>query len=131
VRQLIAEGLVSAVHDVSDGGILVAVAEMALAGDIGARLETTAFENRVDNEKVRHAWSLFAENQGRYIVTERFDSETIEKRASDAGIACCFIGWTGGDTIAICKGEEAIYPEIALSELRIAHESFFKDWMEG
>jgi phosphoribosylformylglycinamidine synthase subunit PurL len=130
VRQLIAEGLVTAVHDVSDGGILVAVAEMALAGDVGARLETKAFENRVDNEKIQHAWSLFAENQARYIVTERFDAEIIEKRASDAGIACCFIGWTGGDTIAVCKGEEAIYPEVSLTELRTAHESFFKDWME-
>ena len=118
-------------HDVSDGGILVAVAEMALAGDIGARLETKAFENRVDSEKQQHAWSLFAENQGRYIVTERFDSEAIEKLASDAGISCCFIGWTGGDTISICKGEDAIYPELSLTELRTAHESFFKDWMEG
>jgi phosphoribosylformylglycinamidine synthase len=131
VRRLIEEGLVSAVHDVSDGGILVGIAEMALAGNIGARLETKAFENRVDNEKTQHAWSLFAENQGRYIVTEPFDSGAIEKLASDAGISCCFIGWTGGDTIAVCKGEEAIYPEVALSDLRAAHEGFFRDWMEA
>jgi phosphoribosylformylglycinamidine synthase len=131
VRQLVADRIATAVHDVSDGGILVAVAEMALAGEVGARLETKAFENRVDAEKQQHAWSLFAENQGRYIVTERFDSEAIEKLASDAGISCCFIGWTGGDTIAICKGEEAIYPEVPLSDLRAAHESFFRDWMEG
>jgi phosphoribosylformylglycinamidine (FGAM) synthase-like enzyme len=33
VRQLIADGIaVTAVHDISDGGLLVAVAEMALAG---------------------------------------------------------------------------------------------------
>ncbi|MFZ1367911.1 phosphoribosylformylglycinamidine synthase subunit PurL, partial [Sphingorhabdus sp.] len=82
VRKLVADGIATAVHDVSDGGILVAVAEMALAGDIGARLETKAFENRVDSEKQQHAWSLFAENQGRYIVTERFDSEANEKLAS-------------------------------------------------
>ena len=131
VRKLIAEGYVTAVHDVSDGGILIAVAEMALAGNVGARLETTAFEDRVDREKINHAWSLFAENQGRYVVTESFDSDAVEQLARDAGIGCCFIGWTGGDSIAVCKGEAAIYPEVALDTLRTAHESFFKDWMEG
>ena len=40
VRALIAEGTATAVHDVSDGGLLVAVAEMAMASGIGAELET-------------------------------------------------------------------------------------------
>ena len=42
VRALIAEGTATAVHDVSDGGLLVAVAEMAMASGIGAELETAA-----------------------------------------------------------------------------------------
>ncbi len=130
VRGLIEQGRVTAVHDVSDGGIFVAVAEMALAGNIGARLEISAFENRVDRERLHHALSLFSENQSRYIVTERFDSDVVEKACSDAGIMCCFIGWTGGDNIAVCRGREAIYPETTLVDLRAAHESFFKDWME-
>ncbi len=128
VRELIAEGHVLAVHDVSDGGILVAIAEMALAGNVGARLELSAFEDEVDSERVNHAWSLFAENQGRYIVTERFDSHVIEKHIRDSGIGC-FIGWTGGDTIALCRGERAIYPEIPLADLRAAHEGFFPELM--
>ncbi len=131
VRKLIDMGLVTAVHDVSDGGILVAISEMALAGNVGARLEISAFENAVDREKTRHAWSLFAENQGRYIVTEKFDSDAIEKLATEAGIRTCFIGWTAGDQIAVCRGEQAIYPEVPLADLRTAHESFFKDWMEA
>jgi phosphoribosylformylglycinamidine synthase len=131
VRQLIAEGFVTAVHDVSDGGILVAVAEMALAGNIGARLELSMFENAVDREKIRHVCSLFAENQARYIVTEPFDQHVVEKAARDAGIGCCFIGWTGGETIALCKGEDPVYPEVTLDLLREANEAFFRDWMEG
>ncbi len=131
VRKLIDKRVVTAVHDVSDGGILVAVAEMALGGDIGARLELSAFENVVDREKRRHARSLFAENQGRYIVTERFDTDAIETLAAEAGVRCCFIGWTGADEIALCRGEEVIYPAVSLSALRIAHESFFQNWMEG
>ncbi|MBD3730396.1 MAG: phosphoribosylformylglycinamidine synthase subunit PurL [Sphingomonadales bacterium] len=130
VRQLIDKGLVTAVHDVSDGGILVAVTEMALAGGMGAQLQTIAFEDYVDSEKARHAWSLFAENQGRYLVTEPIDSHIVEKLANDAGVGCCFIGWTGGDAIRIGPDEETTVAEISLAELREASESFFRDWME-
>ena len=131
VRMLIAEGYVTAVHDVSDGGILVAVTEMALAGNIGARLELGAFEDMVDSEERQHAWSLFAENQGRYVVTEPFDQQIVEKLAREAGIGCCYIGWTGGETMALCRGEDAVYPEVPLASLREANEAFFRDWMEG
>ncbi|MDD3800218.1 MAG: AIR synthase related protein, partial [Novosphingobium sp.] len=130
VRRLIGEGLVTAVHDVSDGGILVAVTEMALAGSVGARLELSAFEDRVDSELFNHAWSLFAENQARFVVTERYDQHMVEKLAEEAGVGCCVIGWTGGETIALCQGEETVYPEVSLADLREASDGFFRDWME-
>ena len=130
VCQLIDEGIVTAAHDVSDGGILVAVTEMALAGNIGARLILSAFEDQVDLEKVRHAWSLFAENQGRFLVTEPFDSHVVEDLARKSGVGCCCIGWTGSDTIAIGTESEATEGEVPLSALREAYESFFRDWME-
>jgi phosphoribosylformylglycinamidine synthase len=125
IRHLIDEGVATAVHDVSDGGILVAATEMALASGIGVRLELGAFEDRVDKERVHHAWSLFAENQSRYIVTEDMLTDEIMKLASDNGIGCCFMGWTGGDSIALCRGETVVYPEISLDDLRAAHEGFF------
>ena len=59
--ELIAEGLVTAVHDVSDGGLLVAVAEMALAGNIGARPIDVC--RPVPNP----AAIVFGEDQGRYV----------------------------------------------------------------
>ncbi|MEO7564615.1 MAG: phosphoribosylformylglycinamidine synthase subunit PurL [Sphingomicrobium sp.] len=125
VRRLIGEGLVTAVHDVSDGGILVAVAEMALAGGIGAALALDSFEDRVDREKVVHAWSLFGESQGRYLVTEPLRNHFIEKLASDSGIGCCFIGWTGGDSLYLRGSDEDKRDEVSLSDLRDAHEGFF------
>jgi phosphoribosylformylglycinamidine synthase subunit PurL len=131
VRKLIEADLVTAVHDVSDGGILVAVAEMALAGDIGARLVVTAFEDLVDREKVRHAWSVFAENQGRYLVTEPFNSHVVEKLAREADVGCCYIGWTGTDSLAIVTEREVTSSEVALEALREASDSFFRDWMES
>src|SRR3546814_675116 len=51
VRSLIADGKVSAVHDCADGGLLVAVTEMALAGNIGAILEP-------DAGIALHAWAF-------------------------------------------------------------------------
>ncbi len=129
VRALIDEGYVTAVHDVSDGGILVAVAEMALAGNIGARLMVEAFEDRVDREVVRHDWSMFGETQARYIVTEALDRDVVEKMARERGVGCCFIGWTGGDTIYLGDKHEATDGEVSLDELRRAHEGFFPGLM--
>jgi phosphoribosylformylglycinamidine synthase subunit PurL len=131
VRKIIDLELVTAVHDVSDGGILVAVTEMALAGNIGATLQAPLFEDKVDREKLQHAWSLFAENQARYIVTEPFNTDHVEMLAKEAGVSCCYIGWTGGEGIAVSNQDRTLYGEILLSTLRDANESFFRDWMDG
>lgn len=107
VRRLIAEGKVTAVHDVSDGGLLVAVAEMALAGGIGANLEQIG----------DHA-TAFGEDQGRYVVTSR-NPETIQA----AGFPMARIGTTGGTAIS------GAGREVSLDELRRAHEGFFPQLM--
>ncbi|MDP6390452.1 MAG: phosphoribosylformylglycinamidine synthase subunit PurL, partial [Alphaproteobacteria bacterium] len=75
VRSLITQGAVSACHDVSDGGLLVAIAEMALAGDIGAEFEPP-------KGTTLHAW-LFGEDQGRYIVATG-DPDRVLKAAEGA-----------------------------------------------
>jgi phosphoribosylformylglycinamidine synthase len=131
VRSLIDQGLVTAVHDVSDGGVLVAVTEMALAGGIGATLQAPLFEDQVDSEKWQPACSLFAENQARYVVTEAWNTDHVEMLAKEAGIGCCYIGWTGGEAIAVARHDETLYGEVSLTALREASDSFFRDWMEG
>src|SRR3954453_8634398 len=72
-RQLIGEGLVTAVHDISDGGALVAVAEMALAAGIGARISLPTVANP--------GAVVFGEDQGRILVTTR-DSEAAVAQAA-------------------------------------------------
>src|SRR5437660_9832312 len=62
LRALIAESLATAVHDVSDGGLLVALAEMAIASGIGAELSAAPL--------AAHAF-WFGEDQARYVVTVR------------------------------------------------------------
>ena len=63
VRGLIRDGLVTAVHDISDGGLLVALAEMAMASGIGAVLEAPS------NVPAHAFW--FGEDQARYVVTAK------------------------------------------------------------
>ncbi|MCF8706549.1 phosphoribosylformylglycinamidine synthase subunit PurL [Rhizorhapis sp. SPR117] len=108
VRKLIDQGLASAVHDISDGGLLVAVAEMALAGNIGATLE-----------EIGDHFTAFGEDQARYVVTSR-NAEAIQA----AGIPMTRIGTTGGDTLQI-HGKQ-----ITLADLRTAHEGFFPALMD-
>ncbi len=99
IRRLILEGRVTAVHDVSDGGLLVAATEMALAGGIGAELDTLS------------PAQAFGEDQGRYLVTV---SSGIEIE--------------GAVRIGRTIDRSAVYG-IPLADLRRAHEDFFPTLM--
>jgi phosphoribosylformylglycinamidine synthase len=117
VQDLVDKGLVSAVHDVSDGGIATALAEMALAGDHG-------FDITWDIETANY-W--FGEHQSCYIVTGDFSDICAARPAQPAGqeLMVTPIGQTGGDQLKLPG------TSVPLTDLRAAHESFFKDWMEG
>jgi phosphoribosylformylglycinamidine synthase len=115
VRGLIEQGRIDTVHDLSDGGLLVAVAEMVLAGNIGATVTAGTIP------------ALFGEDQARYLITATPDlAERIVSQAKQAGIAAALIGETGDDKLAV----EDI-GEIALGELRKAHENWFPAYMTG
>ncbi|MCC7017346.1 MAG: phosphoribosylformylglycinamidine synthase subunit PurL [Rhodospirillales bacterium] len=118
VRGLIAEGAVTAVHDLSDGGLLVALAEMALAGNIGAEISAP------DGTPPLQAW-LFGEDQGRYLLTTR-NADALADAAETAGVPLRVIGLTGGDGLTV-RGERSI----SLHELRAAHEIWLPRYMAG
>jgi phosphoribosylformylglycinamidine synthase len=101
VRALISEGLATAAHDLSDGGLLVALAEMAMASGIGASLDAAPADTPA------HAF-WFGEDQGRYLVTvpEARAAAAIE-RVQAAQIPVQMLGTTGGDTITL-SGERPI-----------------------
>jgi phosphoribosylformylglycinamidine synthase subunit PurL len=123
IRALIAEGLVSAVHDCADGGAAVTIAEMALAGDIGA---TIAVVPQIANP----AAILFGEDQARYIVTTR-DAETIRARAAAAQLFSVTLGRTGGDSLIFDLIDRGGAQRLTLDDLRAAHEGFFPALMAG
>ncbi|MFC0241506.1 phosphoribosylformylglycinamidine synthase subunit PurL [Rhodopseudomonas telluris] len=120
VRGMIHAGTVTAVHDVSDGGLLVALAEMAIAGNIGASLDAPP------GETVSHAW-WFGEDQGRYVVTVKQDDLlTTLSKLKNVGVPCVQLGTTGGHTLKI-EGERTV----DLKALRHAHEHWLPDYMAG
>jgi phosphoribosylformylglycinamidine synthase len=114
LRSLIANGQVTAVHDVSDGGALVAIAEMALAGEIGAQVSLPGVPNP--------AAILFGEDQGRFLVTTR-DFGAVAAAANAANLFAASIGTTGGQSIS---GPGF---SVSLADLRAAHEGFFPKLM--
>ena len=124
VRALISDGLVTAVHDVSDGGLLMSLAEMGLAGSIGCNLHASVYEDA-------HDW--FGESQGRYVVATK-DAERVKASLSSAGVEFNWIGGTGGEAIVI-EAYDVVIPfsrvSVPLTALREASDSFFRDWMEG
>ncbi len=118
VRALIREGKVTTVHDVSDGGLLVAIAEMALAGGMGAEL--FAYEGRLP---VHAVW--FGEDQGRYVLAvDPMQAEEVLERARLLALPSRIVARTGGNAISL-KGE----PPLPLPELRSAHEAWLPGYM--
>ncbi|MEO3433195.1 phosphoribosylformylglycinamidine synthase subunit PurL [Inquilinus sp. CAU 1745] len=107
VRNRIAHGAVGACHDLSDGGLLVAVAEMAMASGMGASLDIAC-----------EAGELFGEDQGRYVVTAR-DGREVLSAAREAGVPARIIGTTGGAALTV-KGQTAI----SVEELKRVNEAW-------
>ena len=116
VRAQIANGLVRACHDVSDGGLLVAIAEMAMAGNTGVRL--AAHPRDIPG----HAF-WFGEDQGRYVLAVP-DCGIILRAAEAAGIPAMRLGTSGGRDLTLPDGAT-----ISVAALREAHERFFPTWM--
>jgi len=112
VRGLIEQGRVDTAHDLSDGGLLVALAEMALPRGIGAAIEdgTIAF--------------LFGEDQARYLLAvPKSGAERILADAKSAGVPAVLLGRTAGDKIKIANAG------VSLADLKRAHEGWFPAYM--
>jgi phosphoribosylformylglycinamidine synthase subunit PurL len=154
VQNYVADGLFTAVHDISDGGMLVALSEMALASGIGAHIQLGWFKN--NHERLER---LFGEGQNSYLVCvspKAFDGHAFDgckdiheflSHYHDIGHTSALLGITGGAEIIVDELEmldpsqwtkgmgqefaDAERARIPLTDLRAAHESFFKNWMEA
>ena len=119
VRGLIGRGEILACHDLSDGGLAMALAEMALAGSAGIVLDATP------DGRPLHAW-LFGEDQGRYLL-ETADADAVLAAARAAGVPARIAGQTVAEpSLTLRKG-----CPISLARLREAHEGWLPAWIEG
>jgi phosphoribosylformylglycinamidine synthase len=117
VRDLIRDGLITAAHDVSDGGLLVAVAEMAIASGIGATLEPPS-------GILPHAF-WFGEDQARYVIATK-QSGLVVERAKAASVPLLALGATGGTLLAIA-GERPL----RVDDLKRRFEAWLPAYMAG
>ncbi|HEX2471703.1 MAG TPA: phosphoribosylformylglycinamidine synthase subunit PurL [Nitrososphaera sp.] len=100
VLNLIKTGLVSCAHDCSNGGIAVALAEMAIAGSSGFKIQLDSVPNsckQIDE-------LLFSETQSRYIIATK-DPENVHKVLSAKGVRFAEIGKTIPTNIQFIKGK--------------------------
>ncbi|MEP4433013.1 MAG: AIR synthase-related protein, partial [Hyphomicrobiales bacterium] len=118
VREQILAGNLTACHDVSDGGMLVALAEMAMAGSKGAELSGISSTS---------AEVLFGEDQARYMITTSAENAgAVLEAAEAAGVPAQQIGIVGGDELKLddtCS--------ISVETLKQVHEGWLPDYMTG
>jgi phosphoribosylformylglycinamidine synthase len=117
VRREIAAGHLSACHDIADGGLLVAVAEMAMAGKTGAQITTLA--------GVPVHGFLFGEDQARYVLATDVP-DAVLAHAQKAGVPALTLGRVGGDQLTLA-GVSAI----SIAELLQLNESWLPAYMAG
>ncbi|MCA3340791.1 MAG: phosphoribosylformylglycinamidine synthase subunit PurL [Roseomonas sp.] len=110
VRARILAGAVLASHDCADGGLLVAVAEMAMGSGIGAGLSPVP-------EGIPTHGFWFGEDQGRYVLAVA-DGAALIAQAKAAGVPARLIGTAGGGDLVLPDGAA-----ISVSTLAAAHEA--------
>ncbi len=118
VRGEILGGHVAACHDLSDGGLLVGLAEMCLAGGTGATIKLPA------GVPAPHAF-LYGEDQARYLVATD-DGNALVAAAAAAGVPATVLGYAGGPSLVVDR-----VLDLPLAELRAAHEAWLPNYMNS
>jgi phosphoribosylformylglycinamidine synthase subunit PurL len=117
VGDLIKGKLVNAVHDISHGGIIVTLAEMCMASNIGAKIKVSGS----NSDKIKY---LFSEDQARYLIEiSKKNLEKIKKTANTKNIKIDIIGNTQSEIFEV---ENDL--KISVKELKTKNESWFKNY---
>jgi len=119
VRRLIRNRRVGAAHDLSDGGLAIAAAEMAFSSQIGVKLQAST-------DMPAHAW-YFGEDQARYLLSVGEHSvNPVISTAHNLGLSARIVGTVGGDMIT---AENAF--NVPLTSLRRVHEDWLPNLMNS
>jgi phosphoribosylformylglycinamidine synthase len=103
ILNLIRSGLISCAHDCSKGGIAISLAEMAIAGSVGMKIDLNAIPNscnRIDE-------LLFSETHSRYLVSTK-EADRVRRVLASAGASFAEIGIIMGTNFEVYKGKKMI-----------------------
>ncbi len=118
VRAAIGSGEITSCHDISDGGLAIALAEMCIASGKGMNIDV--------NMRQVHA-ALFGEDQSRYILTMPEDyANMFAANAEGSGVFFQRLGTVEGDRLTIGK-----HISLSVEEMKQTHESWFPGYMDG
>ncbi|QDH17844.1 phosphoribosylformylglycinamidine synthase subunit PurL [Swingsia samuiensis] len=116
VREQIQKGHVTACHDIADGGLLITLAEMAMAGNVGCKLQPhpSALEP--------HAF-WFGEDQACYVIATKHASDIISE-AEAKHVPVRKLGHSGGNALSLSNGVS-----LKIERLRTINDAFFPKFM--
>jgi len=123
VRALIADGTITACHDVSDGGLAMALAEMAMASGFGAQITNLD----ITNPPVPVHARLFGEDQSTYIITvPRQTAQAACTELAKDNVLAFEIGTTGGDALSVDGAFS-----LKVDEMQSVHQGWLPNYMAG
>jgi phosphoribosylformylglycinamidine synthase II len=114
VRDLVRDAVAVAAHDISDGGLACVIAEMAIAGGVGAELE---LDPLIELRGCSGETALFGEGPGGFLLAASpGDAATLTERAKAAGVDAIGLGRASGDRIELSAAERDVSVALADAE---------------
>ncbi|MGZ5387931.1 MAG: phosphoribosylformylglycinamidine synthase subunit PurL [Solirubrobacterales bacterium] len=114
MRELVRDGTARGAHDVSDGGLACALAEMAIAGRVGAALD---LDPLIELRGCSGETALFGEGPGGIVISVAASAaEEVVGRAGSAGVDAVELGTAGGERLEIAAAEREVSLLVADAE---------------
>jgi phosphoribosylformylglycinamidine synthase II len=114
VRELVRDGAARAAHDISDGGLACAIAEMAIAGGVGGRLD---LDPLIELRGCSGETALFGEGPGGILLAVAAQElDALNERAARTGVDVLRLGQGGGERLEIAAAERDVSLPLAQAE---------------
>jgi len=114
---------ITAIHDISQGGIAIALSEMTIAGNIGAEIDISNISNE---ENISTSNKIFSESQGRYIITVK--KESVDNVLNQLGSLGKCIGDVKGNSL-ILKDNENEIAKLTVEQLNNSYYEVIEKYM--
>ncbi len=124
ILQLVEKGLADAIHDCSSGGLGVALAEMAISGDLGAKVDLALAPSACP----RTLETAFSESHGRFVVSGA-DGAAIASSLRAAGLPHAVVGKVGGSSLSLHAGR-SLLASVPVSSMRSKWEGAIPELMD-